>query len=31
MVACLGHIYVNTKGIEIKLGTYIGVDEEYEP
>jgi len=27
MVACPGHILENTKGIEIKLGTYIDVNE----
>ena len=27
MDACLGHIFISTKGIEIKLGTYIDVNE----
>jgi len=27
MVACPGHILKSTKGIEIKLGTYIAVNE----
>jgi len=27
MVACSGHILESTKGIEIKLGTYIDVNE----
>jgi len=27
MVACSGHILENTRGIEIRLGTYIDVNE----
>jgi len=27
MVACPGHILESTKGIELKLGTYIDVNE----
>jgi len=28
MDSCLGHILESTKGIEIKLGTYIDVNKE---